>query len=138
MLLVLLAGAVFFGVPVYAHHSFAAVYFEDQTVSIEGELVQFELRNPHSWVHVMAKDENGEMQKYSAEWANAARLKQGGMSEDTLKPGDLVVITGSPGRKADERRIHLKRIVRPADGWTWGGGGGGGRGGTAGRGAARR
>jgi len=133
-LLVLLVGAVSAGVPVSAHHSFAAAYFEDQTVSVEGELVQFELRNPHSWVYVMARDENGEMQKYGAEWANAARLKQGGMNEDTLKPGDLVVLTGSPGRKAEEHRLHLKKIVRPADGWTWGGGG---RGGPAGRGGRR-
>jgi hypothetical protein len=129
-LVVVLLVAAGTGVPAYAHHSFAATYVEEKSVSIEGELVQFELRNPHSWVYVMAKDENGEMQKYGAEWANATRLKQGGMTEETLKPGDIVTITGAPGRKVDEHRIHLKKIVRPADGWTWGGGGGpGGRGG---------
>ena len=130
MLLVVLSGVAATGVPASAHHSFAASYLEDQSVSIEGELVQFELRSPHSWVYVMAPDENGEMHKYGAEWANATRLKQGGMTEETLKPGDQVVITGAPARKADQHRIHLKKIVRPADGWTWGGGGGpGGRGG---------
>jgi hypothetical protein len=39
-------------VSVYAHHSFAATYFEDQTVTIKGKLVQFLYRNPHSFVHV--------------------------------------------------------------------------------------
>ena len=29
-----------------AHHSFAATYFEDQTTKIEGDLVQFQFRNP--------------------------------------------------------------------------------------------
>jgi hypothetical protein len=43
-------------------------------------------------------------------------------SADTLKPGDRVIITGAPGRNASERRIHLKSIERPADGWAWRGG----------------
>lgn len=134
-LLVVLFGVAAAGTPASAHHSFAASYFEDQSVSLEGELVQFELRSPHSWVYVMAPDENGEMRKFGAEWANAARLKQGGMTEDTLKAGDRVIITGAPGRRPEERRLHLKKIVRPSDGWTWGGGGGpGGRGGPPGRG----
>ena len=47
------------GSRVQAHHSFAATYFEDQTESIEGNLVQFLFRNPHSFVHVEAKDKEG-------------------------------------------------------------------------------
>jgi hypothetical protein len=117
----LLIGIVAAGVPASAHHSFAAHYFEDRTVSIEGELVEFEYRSPHAWVHVLARDENGEVQKFSAEWANPNRLTQRGVTQETLKKGDRVVITGSPGRKSSERRIHLKSIVRPADGWKWSG-----------------
>ena len=140
--MLVLLGAIATAVPLYAHHSFSAVYFEGQSVTIEGELVRFELKNPHSWVYVMAKDEKGQLQQFEAEWANAGRLKQAGMTPETLRAGDVVVITGSPGRKPEQHQIHLKKIVRPADGWTWGGGGGpggpGGRGGDDGRGAARR
>ena len=42
-----------------AHHSFTATYFEDRTMEIEGKLLQFMFRNPHSFVHVEAPDENG-------------------------------------------------------------------------------
>ncbi len=101
------------------HHSFAAFYFEDQTVSIEGELVEFEYRAPHAWVHLMAIDPQGQAQKYSAEWANPNRLSRDGVTKDTLKPGDRVILTGSPGRNAAEYRLHLKGIERPADGWSW-------------------
>jgi hypothetical protein len=104
-----------------AHHSFAADYFEDQRVSVEGDLVEFEYRAPHSWVHLMVKDERGDLQKYSAEWASPTRLKQRGVAADSLKPGDHIVISGSPGRKPAERRIHLKTITRPTDGWAWSG-----------------
>jgi hypothetical protein len=119
--LALVLGGIVAAIPAYAHHSFAAEYFEDQQVSVEGELVQFEYRSPHSWVHIMAKDESGAPQKFSAEWVTAARLKQGGIDADTLKIGDHLVITGAPGRTASEHRLHLKAIKRPADGWVWAG-----------------
>jgi hypothetical protein len=107
------------GVPALAHHSFAAVYFENQSVSVTGEVVQFDYINPHAWVHLMARDETGELQKFSAEWSNPRRLGQQGLTAASIKPGDQVVITGSPGRNSAERRLHLKAIERPADGWKW-------------------
>ena len=103
----------------HAHHSFPAFYFEDQTISIEGELVEFEYRAPHAWVHVRGRDADGAMRTFAAEWANPNRLGRDRVTKDTLKPGDYVIITGSPSRKSDERKLHLKRIERPADGWKW-------------------
>lgn len=120
LLITLAIATVLAAVPVYAHHSFAAHYFESQMVSIEGELVSFEYQSPHAWVHVMAKDPAGQIQRFSAEWANPNRLKQQKITPDTLKPGDFVIVRGSPGRNAGEYKLHLKGIERPADGWKWG------------------
>ena len=105
---------------VCAHHSFPAHYFEDQSVTVQGELVEFEYKAPHAWVHVMVKDSSGQALKFSAEWNNPSRLQQLNINKDTLKPGDVLIITGSPGRNSSERNIHLKGIERPADGWKWG------------------
>jgi hypothetical protein len=105
--------------PAAAHHSFATYYFEEQSVSIEGVLVEFELKAPHAWVRVIAPDAGGQMQRYAAEWGSPARLARDGIDKDTLRAGDRVVITGSPGRVASEYKVHLKRIERPADGWKW-------------------
>jgi len=110
-----------------AHHSFPAYYFEEQTVTIEGAVVEFDYRAPHTWLHVLAPDADGRTERFSAEWANPQRLARDGVTADRIKPGDVVRITGSPGRTASERKIHLKRIERPADGWVWGGSGRGGR-----------
>jgi uncharacterized protein DUF6152 len=118
-LLVLLAAAVAAGVPLYAHHSFASYYFEDQSTTITGDLVQFDFRSPHAWVHVNAADKSGQVRRYSAEWANPNRLGREGITKDTLRPGDRVVLLGSPGRDPDEYKLHLKGIERPADGWAW-------------------
>jgi len=103
----------------YAHHSFAQYYFEDRSITVEGELVRFDYQNPHAWVYFDAKDDEGMTRQYSAEWANPNRLSRENISKDTLKAGDRVVVSGSPGRKPEEYKIHLKRIQRPADGWVW-------------------
>ena len=110
-----------------AHHSFPAYYFEEQTVTIEGTVIEFDYRAPHTWLHILAPDADGQMQRFSAEWANPQRLGRDGVTAERIKPGDVVRITGSPGRTASERKIHLKRIERSADGWSWGGRGGRGR-----------
>jgi hypothetical protein len=68
-LLVLLA-LLITAVPADAHHSFAATYF-DNVVTIEGELVQFLFRNPHSFVQVMAPDPQGTTQRWAIEWSGA-------------------------------------------------------------------
>ena len=58
----------------------------------------------------------------------ARAVRRDGVGRDTLKAGDRVIVTGSPGRTASEYKMHLKRIQRPADGWEWRGGPrGGGR-----------
>jgi hypothetical protein len=111
--------AVLVAHPAFAHHSFARFYFEDQTVSIEGELLEFTLRSPHAWVYIMTADKDGEMHLVAAEWANANRLGRQGVTEETLKPGDRVVVTGSPGRDPSENKLHLKGITRLSDGWHW-------------------
>ena len=122
ILLVLFAGTLAAAVPLAAHHSFAAHYFEDQSVTITGDIAEFDYRAPHAWVHVMARDDSGQMRRYQAEWGNPNRLGRQGVLRDTLKPGDRVILTGSPGRVASDYKLHLKQIERPADGWAWRGG----------------
>ena len=103
----------------YAHHSFAQYYFEDRSVTIEGEIVRFEYQSPHAWVYLDAKDDQGNTRLYGAEWANPNRLTRDNITRDTLKVGDRVVISGSPGKQAEDYKVHLNRIQRPADGWAW-------------------
>lgn len=114
------AAALMTGVGASAHHSFTATYDESKEVEIEGQLVQFMFRNPHAWVHVMAPDENGEMQRWGVEWGGAGQLSGQGVTRDSLRPGDHVVITGNPGRNAEDHRIRMRSLLRPSDGFGWG------------------
>jgi Family of unknown function (DUF6152) len=118
-LALLAPAAILLGAPVHAHHSFAATYFVDQEITIDGTLTQFMFRNPHSFVKVSAKDDKGQPQLWAVEWGGGAQLTQEHVTRETLKDGDHVIVTGNPGRDPTEHRIRLHKIVRTSDGWTW-------------------
>jgi hypothetical protein len=105
----------------YAHHSYAATYDVSNEIKLEGKLVQFVYRNPHSFVHVQAPDQNGKEQRWAVEWAGTGQLAEAGVQRDTLKVGDSVVILGRPSRVRGEYRALMVRLTRPSDGFTWGG-----------------
>ncbi len=108
------------GASAAAHHSFTATYFEDRTIEIEGKLLQFMFRNPHSFVHVEAPDENGQPQRWAVEWGGAGQLSSQGVTNQTLRPGDIVTITGNPGRDPKDHRIRMLYLKRNSDGFDWG------------------
>lgn len=117
--IVLMIGAL----PAPAHHSFAGTYLEDaEPMRIEGVLKQFSIRNPHSFVFVedpKLKDKEGNPVRWSIEWGAAGQLASQGVRTGTLKVGDKVVVTGSPGRSPEDHRLRMRTITRPSDGWTW-------------------
>jgi hypothetical protein len=100
--------------PVRAHHSFAGTYLEDAPpVKIEGTLKEFLLRNPHSFVQVeddKLKNADGTPVRWSIEWGAAGQLNQQGVSANSLKVGDHVVVQGSPGRNPADHRLRMRSI----------------------------
>jgi len=104
----------------YAHHSYAATYDTTKEVKIEGTLVQFELRNPHAFVTIKAKDKDGAMQRWSVEWAGVSQLDNAGIKKESLKVGDDIVIVGNPSRVPGEYRLLMVNLKRPLDGFSWG------------------
>lgn len=121
VLLMALAGGLTLSLAsAHAHHSYGATYNVKDEVRIEGELVQFQFRNPHSFVHIEAPDENGEMQRWSVEWNGTTTLGAQGINRATLRPGDHVVLTGRPSRAPGEHRLLMVTLLRPSDGLSWG------------------
>jgi hypothetical protein len=103
----------------FAHHSVTALYLQDQTVTIKGTLKEFLWRNPHSLFKVEAPDETGALRLWVVEGAAPTQLAADGVTRTTLRPNDLVIVTGRPGRASGEHRILLQRIERPSDGFKW-------------------
>jgi hypothetical protein len=111
--------AAAFGFAASAHHSFTATYDETGKVRIEGEISQFLFRNPHSMIHVSAPGPDGAAHRWAVEWAGVSALSGNGVTRESLRIGDHVVVTGNPGRNPEEYRLRLLSIDRPSDGWSW-------------------
>jgi hypothetical protein len=56
-------------------------------------------------------------QRWWIEWGGPSQLK--GFNRDTLKAGDVVVITAYPSRFTGDHRARMKTLSRPSDGLTW-------------------
>lgn len=120
LLLVVVVCLLVSGASASAHHSFAATYHEDKTVKIEGKIAQFLFRNPHSFVHIQAPDESGAMQRWAVEWGGTGQLAGQGVTAETLKAGQNVIVTGNPGRNPADHRIRMVTLRRTSDGFGWG------------------
>ena len=59
VLILAFVAASFLPMVVLAHHSFTATYDTAKTVTIEGKVTQFLLRNPHSFLHIVVIDKDG-------------------------------------------------------------------------------
>jgi len=119
-LLLIIGAALIAGSAAYAHHSYAATYDVTKEIKLEGKLVQFVLRNPHSFVHMEAPDEHGEVKRWAVEWAGTAQLGAQGVKRESLKVGDEITVTARPSRVTGEYRALMLSLRRPLDGFTWG------------------
>jgi hypothetical protein len=103
----------------WGHHSFAATYDESRTIEIQGKIVVFQFRNPHSFVTVEVTDKDGKKVRWGVEGPGSTQLANSGIQNDTLRYGDEIVVTGNPSRTPDEPKIRMRTMKRP-DGFSFG------------------
>jgi hypothetical protein len=121
IILLALVALMLAGTVAYAHHSYGATYDTTKEVRLEGKLVQFVFRNPHAFVHVQVMDEKGVPQRWAVEWSGTTQLGAAGITHESLRVGDEIVIVGRPSRVPGEFRALMVNLKRPSDGFAWGG-----------------
>jgi hypothetical protein len=97
-ILLFICGALLMTSPASSHHNFAAHYKVDESIEISGVVTQFRFINPHARIYVDVKNEEGEDETWMVEGDASVALRRSGWTADQLKPGDRVVIVGSPSR----------------------------------------
>ena len=123
LIVLMIMATLVFGATAYAHHSFAGSYIEDKTVTIEGKVVQFDIRNPHSFINVEVVGKDGKASRWGGEWGGVTQLSEGGVTKFTLKVGDKITIVGAPSRDTEEHKLLIRTVTRPAtattEAFTW-------------------
>src|SRR6266704_1591998 len=81
--------------PVTAHHSFDAEYDSKKPATITGVVTKLDWINPHAYVFIDSKDENGTVKSFRIEMGPPYALVRGGWKRDTVKIGDRVTVEGA-------------------------------------------
>lgn len=85
--------------PLSAHHSVGAYYDTTRQVTLKGPVTEIEWTNPHMFLHVDVKDDNGHVVNWAIETDSPNALSRAGWTRTTVKPGDDVTATGYPSKK---------------------------------------
>src|SRR5690349_645933 len=80
--------------PVSAHHAFAAEYDEKKLVIVSGIVTGIQWANPHAWLYVSGRDENGAAASWAFEMGAPGGLVHRGWKKGELKKGDRVAVDG--------------------------------------------
>ncbi len=97
--------------PVFAHHSFAAEFDVDKRVTLRGTVTKVEFINPHSWIHIDVKKDDGTVEDWAVEGGTPNTLFRMGITRNSLPTGTEIIVDGYQARdgsmRASGRNITL-------------------------------
>jgi len=113
-LLVICGIALLTGVPVWAHHSFAAEFDASKPVKLHGRVTRVEWINPHSWIHLDVAGPDGKVTNWMVEGGSPNALLRRGVTKTSIPEGTEIVVDGYAAKDGSNRANG--RDITMADG----------------------
>src|SRR6187399_449351 len=110
-LIIALTALIAISVPVIAHHS-AAAYDTQQELKVTGTIKQYIYKNPHVYLSVEVKKDDGSISVVEVEAGAPSVLNPLGFTKDSLKVGELVTVVGNPNRTSDKAMLGKDLIKK--------------------------
>lgn len=108
------AGLLMAGLPLAAHHSFAAEYDSTKKIELKGVVTKFEWTNPHAHFYVDVTGADGKVANWNLELASPNMMQRNGWTRHALKEGDKVVVVASQAK--DGTHTASAQTIEKSDG----------------------
>lgn len=93
--------ALMSAVPLAAHHAFAAEFDVNQPVKVKGTITKVEWVNPHAWLYVDVKGDDGKVANWRFELGAPNAMIRLGWRKESVPAGLEVSITGFRAKSGD-------------------------------------
>lgn len=97
------AGLILAAVPAWAHHAFAAEFDAKKPLKLQGRVTKVEWINPHSWIHIDVKNQDGTTTNWMVEGGSPNALIRRGMTKNSLPEGTEIVVDGYQAKDGSNR-----------------------------------
>ena len=98
----------------FAHHAYTAEFDTTKPVKLTGVLTKVEWSNPHIWIYLDVKDEDGKVTTWGFSASPPGMLQRRGITRNSLKPGETLTVSGH--RAKDGSNNASGNVVTFADG----------------------
>ena len=112
--LLVLVAVLLTAAPAWAHHAFAAEFDQSRPLKLKGTVVKWEVTNPHSWIHMDVKGDDGKVVTWMIEGGSPNNLYRLGFTKDSLPPGSEIMVEGYQAKDQSTRAVG--KSVTFADG----------------------
>ncbi len=100
---ILLPTASLCAAPTLAHQSFAAEFDMNQPIKLRGTVTEIEFINPHSWIHIDVKKDDGTVESWAIEGGTPNTLFRMGITQKSLPAGTEILVDGYRSRDGANR-----------------------------------
>jgi hypothetical protein len=93
---------------VHSHHSTTPVYASNRIVTKTGVVSSFRLVNPHAMLTLDVAEEDSTVVPWIVEFDGRLNLTRFGWTDETLKTGEVITVTGNPTHNDSPRMFFLE------------------------------
>ncbi len=86
-----------------AHHAFSAEFDANRPVQLKGTVTKMEWINPHAWIHIDVKMEDGEVEQWMIEGGTPNTLFRRGFTKQSLLPGTVIMVDGYQAKDGTQK-----------------------------------
>lgn len=98
---------------VWAHHAFSAEFDQERPIKLKGTVTQWEVVNPHSWIHIDVKGDDGKTTPWMIEGGSPNSLFRMGFTKNSLPAGTEILVEGYQAKDRSNLAVG-KNITLPS------------------------